>query len=104
MEHEEGAVSTLGGEELELGTAKDMAETAALPEYFDRYERSRGEACMGASNVDYWLSETEEEDSHQLKRQNRKSRKRGPYVVQEAKAPKLRPAQGIFPSSLRAHQ
>jgi hypothetical protein len=103
MEHKEGAVTMLG-REVGLETEKEIAETGASPDYFDRYERSRGEACIEASNVDYWLSEAEEEDSHQLKRQNRKTRsKREPYVVQEAKAPKLRPAEGILPN-VRAHQ
>jgi hypothetical protein len=99
MEHKEGAISTIGQGEVALGTQKGMAETGVSLEYFDRYERSRGYESMGASNVDYWLSEDEEEDSQQLKRQTRKSRnKREPYVVQEAKAPKLRPAEGILPT------
>jgi hypothetical protein len=102
MEHKDEAILTVDREEARLGKEK-MAEAGAATEYFDRYERSRGGENMGASDVDYWLSENEEEDSHQLKRRKWKSRsKRVPHVVQDAKAPKLRPAEGIL-ATIRAH-
>jgi hypothetical protein len=86
---------------LEVGAHTAKPKTMGHPaaaEYFERYEKSRGEEEQeGDSSMDYWLSEEEEEERHQLKRQKWKSRhQQAPYVVQNAKGPKLRPAEGNF--------
>ncbi len=96
MQHPKEAIEALGGDELQPQTT-NLAETDTTTEYFERYERRKGNG-EGAKdiNTDYWLSEDEEEESHQLKAQKWKSRvKKEPYVVQDAKAPKLRPAEGM---------
>jgi hypothetical protein len=98
MEHKEEAIqASARGEEAQQVKAK-IAGTNAVAEYFERYERRReGEEEAAEGKMDYWLSEEEEDGRNQLKRRKWKSRsKKGPYVVQDAKAPKLRPAEGIL--------
>ncbi len=96
MEHTAEPTRTLcQGEEVDAAKAT-RAETKTVADYFERYERRHeGKEGTEESNMDYWLSEEEEEESHQLRRQKWKSRaKREPYVVRDAKGPKLRPAEG----------
>lgn len=97
MQHLKEALEAPGERDESQTQKTELAETDTAAEYFERYEKRR---CNGEStkdsNMDYWLSEDEEEESHHLRAQKRKSRaKKEPYVVQEAKAPKLRPAEGI---------
>ena len=97
MQHHKEAVEAPGEGDESQPQKTELAETDTAAEYFERYERRRdnGENTKDG-NTDYWLSEDEEEESHQLGAQKRKSRaKKEPYVVQDAKAPKLRPAEGI---------
>lgn len=97
MEHQRGGIEIPGrGEKATPMGEVGNPQTDPAAEYFERYEKKRGgEESIEESNMEYWLSE-EEEEGHQLKRRKWKSRvKREPYVVQDAKAPKLRPAEGI---------
>jgi hypothetical protein len=84
-------------EEAQQVNAK-IAGIDAVTEYFERYERRReGEEEAVEGKMDYWLSEEEQEGGNQLKLRKWKSRsKKEPYVVQHAKAPKLRPAEGML--------
>lgn len=83
-------------ESLEPTTAK-LLKTDTIAEYSARYERRpAGEEIYKDISLDYWLSEEEDEDAtHQLKRPKWKSQvRKETYVVQNAKGPKLRPAEG----------
>ena len=87
----------MANQEAKTTEAGSQPMTTAAQDYFERYERTRGPGDpeeRAGSSPEYWLSE-EEEESHQLQRQKGKRRKRhGPAVAQEAKGPKLRPAEG----------
>ncbi|KAF7506898.1 hypothetical protein GJ744_011139 [Endocarpon pusillum] len=98
MQHHKEAVKAPGEGDESQTMKTELAETDTAAEYFERYERRRGnEESTKDSNMDYWLSEDEEEESHQLRAQKRKSRaKKEPCVVQDAKAPKLRPAEDVL--------
>lgn len=97
MQHHEESIGPSGEGDAPQPQKIELAEAGAAAEYFERYERRRSnEESTKDSNMDYWLSEDEEEESHQLKAQKWKSRvRKEPYMVQNAKAPKLRPAEGI---------
>lgn len=97
MQHHKEAVEAPGERDESQTQKPELAETDTAAAYFERYERQRGNGeSTKDSNMDYWLSEDEEEESHQLRAQKRKSRaKKELYVVQDARAPKLRPAEGI---------
>jgi hypothetical protein len=84
-------------EEAQQVKAK-IAGIDAVAEYFKRYERRReGEEEAVEGKMDYWLSEEEQGGGNQPKRRKWKSRsKKEPYMVQDAKAPKLRPAEGML--------
>lgn len=95
MAYNSEAMRTPGAEEQEQSAKAKRPETETAVEYFARYEKSPGsERDMQENKLDYWLSE-EEEENQQLKRHKGRSQlKKLPYVVQDAKAPKLRPAEG----------
>jgi hypothetical protein len=95
MEHKEQAIRAFQREEQgQVVDAKTSSKPAA--EYFERFERRRDDKeDTEEISMDYWLSE--EEESQQRKRRKWKSRlPKEPYVVQDAKGPKLRPAEGSF--------
>lgn len=98
MEHSEHPTQ-LAVQEESSKAAK--AKTGAAADYFKRYEKGReGQEGADEADMQYWLSEDEEE-SHQLKRQQWKSRRgKEPYVVRGAKGPKLRPAEGDLSQKL----
>ena len=101
MKHKEEAMTTVDQEER----TQSMNANRPGAEYFQRYERGRGvKESAEDSNMDYWLSE-EEDQIHQLKRQTGRSRIRKQlHVVQDAKAPKLRPATGNMTSRPSNHK
>lgn len=86
--------SSAGGNARPVEAKKPKTDAAA--DYFERYERRQGgERHTEDNSLDYWLSDEEEEEDHQLRRRKWRSRVRKvPYVVEEAKGPKLRPAEG----------
>lgn len=95
MEHPRSAVQRQAGEETLEATKATTPRIDTIGEYSARYERGLGgKEGYEDGNLNYWLSE-EEEETHQLKRRKWKSRlRKGTYVVQDARGPKLRPAEG----------
>ena len=96
MVHRDEAFGASGREEQEQSVKAKASGTHAA-EYFERFERRLVDKIdLEETSMDYWLSE-EDEESNQLKRRKWKSKpQKEPYVVQGAKGPKLRPAEGTF--------
>jgi hypothetical protein len=108
MELNEGAYTLARGFPPEPGARQETPKETkidATAEYFKRYERKpKGEGGTEQEDLGYWLSEDEEEKNHQLQRQRGEARLREPYVVRDAKSPKLRPAEGEYPQHATASQ
>ena len=96
MADNEESTETLGPGEKARPVKTKKPETDAATDYFERYEKRQGsEKHTEENSLEYWLSDEEEEEDHQLKRRKWRSRRMiVPFVVEEATGPKLRPAEG----------